>query len=327
MRELHDEGPAVESLDVGALEKLGVRLDGKPLSEALYRGKVRDILDLGSRLLIYTTDRISAFDKVLDAIPAKGEILQGLSLFWFEKTKDIIRNHIIEEISPRALLVKKCKVVPVEVVVRGYLTGSAFRDYEKGKTVSGIHIRKGMKKNERFESPILTPTTKAEKGMHDEPVSRDDIVRRGIVEERLWNEIEDAALRLFRRGTEIAGERGLILVDTKYEFGIADDGLYVVDEIHTQDSSRYWYADSYDSLFAKGEDQRELDKEYFRKWLMARGYMGDGTPPEIPDDVKAQVAERYMEAYSIITGRRFAVSGTKADEELARIARRLNQLV
>jgi phosphoribosylaminoimidazole-succinocarboxamide synthase len=317
---------AVRTLDIEKLEKLGPKTGSKKLKELLYAGKVRDSLDLGKHLIIFTTDRISAFDRVLDAIPWKGEILQSLSLFWFRNTEDIIRNHIIREISPHALLVRKCKVVPVEVVVRGYLAGSAYRDYEKGNLISGIKVKAGMKKNEKFASPILTPTTKAEKGMHDEPVSRDEIVRRGIVEESLWSTIEEKALALFERGTKIAAERGLILVDTKYEFGLADDGLYIVDEIHTQDSSRYWHADTYADLFAKGSDQRELDKEHFRKWLMARGYMGDGTPPPITDEVKAEIAEKYMEAFRIITGKTFEPSNMEIDEELSKIAQTIDSL-
>jgi phosphoribosylaminoimidazole-succinocarboxamide synthase len=316
----------IKDLDIAKLEKLGVNLPGKRLEEILYKGKVRDILDLGDKLLIYTTDRISAFDRVLATIPAKGEILQSLSLFWFKQTENVIRNHIIERVSPRALLVRKCKVIPIEVIVRGYLTGSAWRDYEKGNPIPGIKLAPGLKKNERFATPLLTPTTKEEKGKHDEPVSREEILKRNIADKDLWETIEKKALSLFARGTEIAEKRGLILVDTKYEFGIFGDSLLIVDEIHTQDSSRYWYKDTYQSLFDKGEDQRELDKEFFRKWLIARGYMGDGTPPEITDEVKAQIADRYSEAYKIITGEKFTQSGISDDDEIETIAKKIKAL-
>jgi phosphoribosylaminoimidazole-succinocarboxamide synthase len=310
----------IRDLDIAKLERLGAKIPGKTLSEALYKGKVRDTLDLGDRLLIFTTDRISAFDRVLGTIPRKGEILQSLSLFWFRATTDVMRNHVIEEITPHAMLVRKCSVVPIEVIVRGYLTGSAWRDYEKGKPISGITLPAGMKKNECFATPLLTPTTKAEKGMHDEAVSRDEIISRGIVEKSLWHAIEAKAIALFAKGSDIAKRQGLVLVDTKYEFGTQGNDLYVVDEIHTQDSSRYWYADSYDALFERGEDQRELDKEFFRKWLMSRGYMGDGNPPEITDEIRTLVAERYLEAYKNITGTEFMPSDTNIDQELAKIA-------
>ncbi|MBN1697560.1 MAG: phosphoribosylaminoimidazolesuccinocarboxamide synthase [Spirochaetales bacterium] len=315
---------AVNELDCAALKKRGVLSAGD--KSRYYRGKVRDILDYGEHLFIYTTDRISAFDRVLAAIPRKGEILNQLSLFWFRKTEDVIRNHIVKEVTPRSVIVKKCSIVPIEVVVRGYLTGSAWRDYKKGNPVSGITLPPGMKMNQRFREPIITPSTKAEKGLHDEPVSREEIIRRGIVGEDLWDKIEASALALFKRGTELASARGLILVDTKYEFGMNGEHLYVVDEIHTQDSSRYWYADGYEERFGKGEDQRELDKEFFRKWLMARGYMGDGTPPEIDKEIAMQIFHRYREAFSIITGAEFVPASLEPEAELDAIAQTLNEI-
>jgi phosphoribosylaminoimidazole-succinocarboxamide synthase len=314
----------VKELDLDALKEMGVTCACD--RNRYYRGKVRDILDLGEYLFIFTTDRISAFDHVLATIPHKGEILNQLSLFWFKQTADIIDNHIVKEVSSRSVLAKKCTLVPLEVVVRGYLTGSAWRDYKKGNSISGIRLPAGMNMNQRFRQPLITPSTKAEKGVHDEPISRDEIIRRNIVEARLWERIEDTALALFRRGTEIAFRRGLILVDTKYEFGMNAGKLYVVDEIHTQDSSRYWYGDTYDELYNKGEEQRELDKEFFRKWLMQRGYMGDGEPPVIEDTVTMQIYERYREAFKKITGNEFYPSQVNEDRELETIAYALKNL-
>ncbi|MBN2735616.1 MAG: phosphoribosylaminoimidazolesuccinocarboxamide synthase [Spirochaetales bacterium] len=307
-------------LDWEALRKMGAeQVDEK----GIYRGKVREVLDLGSRLLIFTSDRISAFDKVLSTIPSKGEILNKLSLFWFHETADIIQNHIIEEVSPRSVLVRKCKTLPIEVIVRGYLTGSAWRAYEKGEDISGYKLPEGMKMNQAFDKPLLTPTTKAEGGEHDMPITRDQILSQKLVSEPIWNAVEEAAMKLFQKGTEIANKQGLILVDTKYEFGISEGELYVVDEIHTQDSSRYWYMDSYQECFDKGEDQRKLDKEFFRKWLMDKNFMGDGKAPEITDEVRLQIMERYLEAYKVITGREFQPSGISPQEELELIAQRL----
>ena len=279
------------------------------------RGKVRDIFDLGSRLLICTTDRISAFDVVLSTIPCKGEVLNRLSNYWFNLTSGIVKNHIDEEASARSVAVRKCDVLPIEVVVRGYLTGSAWRDYEKGNPVSGIELEKGMRFNQRFDEPLLTPSTKAEQGFHDEPIASSEIVKKGIVEKSLWEKVEETARALFKLGSDTAADRGLILVDTKYEFGVLDGELLLIDEIHTPDSSRYWYADTYDELFSAGERQREIDKEYLRGWLMENGYMGDGTPPVIPDEVRIEVAWRYIQAYELITGESFNPSGTTAEAE------------
>ena len=222
-----------------------------PAGVPVRRGKVRDVVDLGGELLITTTDRISAFDKVLGTIPCKGEVLNTLSLFWFRATSDIIANHIREEISARTVRAVTCDILPVEVVVRGYLTGSAWRDYQQGATVSGIRLPPGMRFNERFATPLLTPSTKEEQGRHDRPISRKEIVASGIVKKGLWESIEEASLALFRRGTELAASQGLILVDTKYEFGLHEGRLTLADELHTPDSSRYWFADTWNELFAE----------------------------------------------------------------------------
>ncbi len=283
------------------------------------QGKVRDIFDLGERLLIYTSDRISAFDRVLGLVPHKGEVLNALSLYWFRHTSDIVPNHIIESITPRSVLVKKCDVFPVEVVVRGYLTGSAWRDYSAGRSVSGIELPLGMRMNERFEEPLVTPSTKAERGTHDAPISSEGVVSEGLATPEQWDTIRKAALSLYGRGSEICAHRGLILVDTKYEFGLLDGQIVLIDELHTPDSSRFWYADSYEELFAQGEKQRKIDKEYFRQWLMEEGFSGDGEPPEIPEEVLREVSKRYIRAYEAIIGKSFDPKSKNFEAERAEI--------
>jgi phosphoribosylaminoimidazole-succinocarboxamide synthase len=297
--------------------------DNDVKGQSLYKGKVRDVVDLGDRLLIVASDRISAFDRVLSTIPFKGEVLNRIARFWFDKTADVIRNHIIPDSelgvslskkTGRAIIARKAEMLPVEVVVRGYLTGSAWRDYEAGRSVSGIRIPAGMKVNQAFPTPLITPTTKESEG-HDKPISCQEVVSTGLVKADLWKQVEQAALGLFARGQSIAAANGLILVDTKYEFGLVGGELTICDEIHTPDSSRFWYADSYAGLFAKGEKQRELDKEHFRRWLMDRGYMGDGNPPSITDDIRVEVAQRYMTAYETVTGEKFAPIAASAEAE------------
>ena len=277
-----------------------------PPGAFLSSGKVRDVVTIGAEMLITTTDRISAFDRVLATVPCKGEVLNTLTLFWFERTADIVPNHLLERVSARTVRAARCEVVPVEVVVRGYLTGSALRDYQEGRPVSGIRLPPGMRPNQRFEEPLLTPSTKEAGGLHDRPVSRDELLAGGLVPRGSWEEIERTAFALFRRGSEVAAANGLILVDTKYEFGLRNGRLTLVDEVHTPDSSRYWHADTYPQLFAAGERQRELDKEYLRQWLLTRGFRGDGEPPAIPDEVLLEVAWRYVTAWQTITGSAFS---------------------
>ncbi|MFP4431330.1 MAG: phosphoribosylaminoimidazolesuccinocarboxamide synthase [Spirochaetaceae bacterium] len=283
------------------------------------QGKVRDVFEVGDKLLIYTSDRISAFDRVLGLVPHKGEILNALSLYWFRHTSDIVPNHIIKSITPRSVLVKKCVVFPVEVVVRGYLTGSAWRDYSAGRPVSGIELPKGMRMNERLEKPLVTPSTKAERGTHDAPISAEEVVARGLATAEQWETMRTVALSLYARGSEICAHRGLILVDTKYEFGLLDGRIHLIDELHTPDSSRFWYADSYEELFARGEKQRKIDKEYFRQWLMEQGFSGDGTPPKIPDEILREVSKRYVRAYETIIGKSFAPKSKNFEAERAEI--------
>ena len=308
----------------GLLGSCVERLD-LPADAPLSHGKVRDVLDLGNEVLITTTDRISAFDRVLTTIPCKGEVLNTLSLFWFHSTPDIIANHVREEISARTVRAVKCKVVPIAVVVRGYLTGSAWRDYQRQGSVSGIRLPQGMRVNAHFDSPLLTPSTKEEAGMHDRPISREEILSSGSVERRLWERIEETSLALFQRGTEIAARGGLILVDTKYEFGLHDGHLTLVDEVHTPDSSRYWFADTWEELYKEEKPQRELDKEYLRQWLLARNWGGDGPPPEIPDDVRVQVAWKYVTAWETITRGEFSPHAMGAEAETALVRAQLGR--
>jgi phosphoribosylaminoimidazole-succinocarboxamide synthase len=291
-----------------------------PTATSFSEGKVRDIFYIGDdELVISTSDRISAFDRILGAVPVKGEVLNRLSVYWFGKTGDIIRNHLLATISPRAVLATACHVIPVEVVVRGYLTGSAWRDYSAGRAISGIELPAGMRENQRFDTPLLTPSTKESDGLHDRPCSRDEILAADIVPRTLWEQIEETALQLFARGSKLAAEQGLILVDTKYEFGIRDDELYLIDEIHTPDSSRYWFADSYQERFQEGEYPRQLDKEYLRRWLMEQGFSGDGNPPDIPQSVLHEVSRRYQEAFELITGTEFKSLSLDSEAEKQKI--------
>jgi phosphoribosylaminoimidazole-succinocarboxamide synthase len=283
-----------------------------------YQGKVRDTYRQGDRLTLVTTDRLSAFDHVLTTIPFKGEILNQLASFWFEKTAHVVKNHVLEVPDPNVTVARRCDAFPVEFVVRGYLTGSLWRDYQKGAHGSyEVPIPAGMKKDQPFDQPILTPSTKAEYGKHDEPISEREILSRGLLSQRDWERTKEAAMGLFAEGQKWAKSRGLILVDTKYEFGLSGDELLVIDEIHTPDSSRYWMSAEYDARFAKGEDQKMLDKENIRQWLInERGFSGHGTPPAIPDDVRVDLAEKYVHAYELITGRELDL---KPGDVLARI--------
>ncbi|MBI2660302.1 phosphoribosylaminoimidazolesuccinocarboxamide synthase [Candidatus Woesearchaeota archaeon] len=275
-----------------------------------YEGKVRDNYTFGGKRLIITTDRISAFDRVLCTIPFKGQVLNQTAAFWFEKTKNIVQNHIISIPDPNAMLARECKPYPVEMVVRGYITGvtttSAWYSYEKGvRDFCGNKLPEGMKKNQKFEKPIITPSTKAEHGLHDESISGEEVIKRELVDEKTYRKMEKAALELFDFGTKLVAKNNLILVDTKYEFGELDDGLVLIDEIHTPDSSRFWIRDTYQKLFNEGKEPQKLDKEYVRAWLAERGFIGDGPIPKISDEVRIEAAKRYIKAYEMITGSEF----------------------
>lgn len=275
-----------------------------------YQGKVRDYYKHHSRRILITTDRISAFDRVLGYIPFKGQVLNQLSEFWFTKTKNIIENHLIDVPHPNISIVRNAKPLPIEMVVRGYITGvtttSIWYWYQKGmRIIYGIKFPDGLRKNQKLSSPIITPTTKAEKGEHDEKLTHAEIIEKKLVSAKILNQLEKAALALFIKGNQISAKKGLILVDTKYEFGEIDGKIILIDEIHTPDSSRYWVADSYNQKFAKGEEPENYDKEFFRKWYVAQGYRGEGTAPKMSKDLQIKTAERYISIYEMITGKKF----------------------
>lgn len=290
-----------------------------PEGVSLSRGKVRDIYDLGSELVIFTSDRVSAYDRVLGEIPTKGEVLNRLSLFWFRNTSDIVPNHIIEEVSPRTVCVRKCRVLPVEVVVRAYLTGSAWRDYRARRDISGIRLPDGLSEFARFEAPVITPSTKEALGHHDRPISSEEIVASGLIDRDIWAEVERRALGLFERGSKLAASRGLVLVDTKYEFGLLDGELILADEVHTPDSSRYWYRSSYEDAISHGHAPRHLDKEFLRRWLADHGFAGEGEVPVIPPEVIREVSERYAATFEELTGEKFVPTAGNAQSEEKKI--------
>jgi len=293
------------------------KLDLPELGE-LYRGKVRDNYSRNDRIVMITTDRVSAFDHVLGTIPFKGEVLSRLTLFWFDRVKDIARTHLIDAPDPSVMVVKRAKALPVEIVVRGYITGSLWRDYAAGRAGTyGMSWPSGLRKDARFDSPVITPSTKAEYGQHDEPISEAEIVRQGLVAPEIWREATALALRLFERGQSWAKSRGLILVDTKYEMGLSDGELLVIDEIHTPDSSRYWLADGYEERFRAGQEQEMLDKENIRQWLIKEhGFSGHGKPPALTDEVRVMLAQKYLEVFERLTGEVFA-------SEVGDVARRI----
>jgi len=286
----------------------------------LYRGKVRDNYSRGDRIVMVTTDRVSAFDHVLGTIPYKGEVLSRLTLFWFDKVKDVAPTHLLDAPDPSVMVVRKAKPFPVEIIIRGYITGSLWRDYLAGKAGAyGIDWPAGLRKDQRFPEPLITPSTKAEYGKHDEPISEKEIVEKELVSPEVWREATAVARRLFARGQEWAARRGLILVDTKYEMGIADGKLVVIDEIHTPDSSRYWIADGYERRFASGQDQEMLDKENIRQWLIKEhGFSGQGKPPPLTDEVRVMLARKYIEVFELLTGERFESPVGSVDERIRR---------
>lgn len=290
-----------------------------------YEGKVRDNYTAGDKRFIIVTDRLSAFDKVICTIPFKGQVLNQMAKFWFEQTKDIIGNHVIDFPDANVVLAKQCQLMPIEMVVRGYITGvtttSAWYNYEKGvRNFCGNELPEGLRKNQKFDQPILTPSTKAVHGSHDESVSKDTLLSRTDLTEDQYNKIADASLKLYQRGVEVAAKQGIILVDTKYEFGMTPQGeIVLIDEIHTPDSSRFWYADEYEKRFADGEEQKKIDKEYLREWLAnEKNYIGEGEVPAVPDEIRAETARRYIEAYELITGQKFEAEVGDVNERLAK---------
>jgi len=280
-----------------------------------YRGKVREVYELNTETLgIVVTDRISAFDHIMkQAIPFKGQILNKLAAFSFEKVDDIVDTHIIDVPHPNVTIARKCEPIPIEVVIRACLTGHAWRVYNAGeRTLCGVELPDGMVENQRFEKPILTPATKAKEG-HDEDISEKEILERNIVDEEIWREVREKAFKVFERGQQVAREQGLILVDTKYEFGLYNDTVTLIDEVHTADSSRYFYADGYEERLKKGEKQKQLSKEFLREWLMDHDFQGlEGQSlPDLPDEFRWKVFERYAELYKELTGKQFEPTSTE----------------
>jgi phosphoribosylaminoimidazole-succinocarboxamide synthase len=289
-----------------------------PGQTAIYKGKVRDVYSIGDDLLVMVaSDRISAFDHILPkGIPFKGEVLTGIAATFLRATADIVPNWLVATPDPVVSVGVRCNPYPVEMVIRGYLAGHAWREYKAGRRVlCGVTMPEGMKENDRFPQPIITPATKATEG-HDLDISREDIIAQGIVAEAEYVQMEDYTRKLFQRGTEMAAAKGLILVDTKYEFGNHNGTVMLIDEIHTPDSSRYFHADGYAERQAKGEAQRQLSKEFVREWLMDNGFQGkDGQQmPFMPDDFVQTVSMRYIELYELITGHKF-VGTSSADIE------------
>lgn len=290
--------------------------------KSVYHGKVRDVYNINDDLMVMVaTDRISAFDVILPkGIPYKGQVLNQIAAKFLDATSDICPNWKLATPDPMVTVGLKCEGFRVEMIIRSILTGSAWREYKKGcREICGVKLPDGMRENERFPEPIITPTTKADEG-HDMNISREGIIAQGIVSEEDYNVMEDYTRRLFARGQEIAAKRGLILVDTKYEFGKRDGKVYLIDEIHTPDSSRYFYADGYEEKFEKGETQRQLSKEFVRQWLIEHNFMNEPgqTMPEITDDYAISVSERYIELFEQITGEKFS-KAADTDDIAARI--------
>ncbi len=290
-----------------ALINTDFHFDGQ---KSLYHGKVRDVYNIDDRLLVMVaTDRISAFDVVLPkGIPFKGQVLNQIASKFLDATSDICPNWKIASPDPMVTVGHRCESFPVEMIVRAYLTGSSWRDYKAGaRQICGVPIPEGMREHQRFPHPIVTPTTKAEQGEHDANISKEEIISRGLVSEEDYAMLEKYALQLFERGSQMAAKQGLILVDTKYEFGKKDGKIYLIDEIHTPDSSRYFYAEGYQERFDKGLPQRQLSKEFVREWLMEHGFQGgEGQQvPEMTDEFVKSVSDRYIELYERITGEKF----------------------
>jgi len=295
-----------------------------------YKGKVRDVYTINDKYIVMlVSDRISAFDVVLPRpIPYKGQVLNQIAAQFLDATKDIVPNWMINVPLPNVTIGYKCETYPIEMVVRGNLTGHAWRTYKSGKReLCGVPLPEGMKENDFFEKPIITPTTKAHEG-HDEDISREQIIATGLIPEKEYEQLEKYTLALFERGREIAKERGLILVDTKYEFGHIDGKIYLIDEIHTPDSSRYFYIEGFDERQKKGEQQKQLSKEFVREWLMENGFQGqEGQQiPEMTEEVIGRISERYIELFEMVTGKTFHKHDMNYAEQQAKLEEVLKQL-
>jgi phosphoribosylaminoimidazole-succinocarboxamide synthase len=308
-------------LPMPAIRETNFQLPGQT---AFYRGKVRDVYTVGDRLVMVASDRISAFDHILPrAIPYKGAVLNQIAAYFLNATRDICPNWLMAAPDPNVAIGHRCEPVRVEMVIRGYLAGHAARTYAAGgRILCGVALPEGLRENDPFPEPIITPTTKADEG-HDEDISREEILARGLVSRADYEQMEAYTRALFRRGTEMAARQGLILVDTKYEFGKKAGQILLMDEIHTPDSSRYFYADGYAGRQARGEKQRQLSKEFVREWLMANGFQGkDGQKmPDMPDAFVQEISERYIELYEMVTGMRFVKD--ESENPLDRIERNI----
>ncbi|MCR4324527.1 MAG: phosphoribosylaminoimidazolesuccinocarboxamide synthase [Candidatus Curtissbacteria bacterium] len=295
-------------------------------------GKVRDWYTRNGLRILIATDRISAFDRVLGLVPFRGAVLNKLSEFWFEETRDIIPNHMIGVIDPNVMLVSEAQALPIEIVVRGYITGvtdtSLWKQYSEGKRIIyGIKFPDKLIKNQKLPKPVLTPTTRATgKGGHDEPITKQEIFKQKIISPAIWKQIEKVALKLFERGTKIAGNAGFILADTKYEFGLDKRGkLTLIDEIHTPDSSRYWRKETYKERFKKGQEVENYDKEFMRIWFSQQGFVGRGKIPQMPPDLIIKIAKRYIEVYEKLTGEKLEIDTTEDPQK--RIVDALSKLI
>jgi phosphoribosylaminoimidazole-succinocarboxamide synthase len=300
---------------MSAIVKTDFKFEGQ---KNLYVGKVRDVYNIDDKYLVMVvTDRISAFDVVLpEGIPYKGQVLNQIAAKFLDATSDICPNWKIASPDPMVTVGHKCETFPVEMIVRAYLTGSSWRDYKAGaREICGVKLPDGMREHERFPQPIITPTTKAEIGAHDQNISKEEIIAKGLVSKEDYETLERYALALFERGSQMAAERGLILVDTKYEFGKRDGEITLIDEIHTPDSSRYFYAAGYEERFARREQQRQLSKEFVREWLMANGFQGQegAEVPEMTPEIVGSISDRYIELYENITGEKFDKGSTDGD--------------
>ena len=313
-------------LDQSALRHaLPDALDGVDLSflGPKSQGKVRDIYQRDDHLILVTTDRLSAFDRILGLVPYKGQVLNQLAAFWFGETLNPVANHLLETPDPNVTVARRCEPLPVEVVVRGYISGvtqtALWYRYSQGeRNIYGIDFPDGLQKNDALPTPIITPTTKARDGGHDERITPAEIVANGLVEAKLWAQVAEAAIAIFQHGQAIAQRGGLILVDTKYEFGLDAEGqLTLIDEVHTPDSSRFWRADSYAARHAQGQEPENFDKEFIRLYYAERGYRGDGEPFPLPADLAVQAAARYITTYEMITGQTFVPGAYPAAPRIA----------
>lgn len=292
------------------------------------QGKVRDFYVLKDKRVIITTDRQSAFDIVLGYIPYKGAVLNQLAAFWFKKTKKIVPNHVISVPDPNVTIAHNLQPIPIEMIIRGYITGvtntSIWGSYEKGeRIIYGLKFPNGLRKNEKLKNPVITPTTHGGgAGGHDERLTREEILERKIVSKKIYKQMEEATYEIFKFGQKLCEKNGIILVDTKYEFGLLNGELCIMDEVHTPDSSRFWVAETYDKRFSKGEEPESYDKEFLRRWYVDHGYKGEGKPPKMPKELAARLSQLYIKVYEKITGEKFKAFQYPIEERIKKNIKR-----